>query len=95
MTKKEIIEALVINEGIAASTAQKAVTRAIDAIADAIVRGENVYLRGFGTFKIRTVAPKIGRNISKNEPITIPEHRAVKFIPSAEIKAQLANLCDL
>ncbi len=40
--------------------------------------GENVYVRGFGSFVIKKRAKKIGRHIKKNESIEIPEH----FIPS-------------
>lgn len=40
--------------------------------------GENVYIRGFGSFVIKKRAKKIGRHIKKNEAIEIPEH----FIPS-------------
>lgn len=92
MTKKELVDQLVNNEGIASSTANKAVTATVNAIAAAIASGENVYLRGLGTFKIRVVAEKTGRNISKNEPLVIPEHRAVKFIPAAEVKSKLAKV---
>jgi DNA-binding protein HU-beta len=40
--------------------------------------GQNVYLRGFGSFVVKKRAEKTGRNISKNTTIIIPEH----FIPS-------------
>lgn len=90
MTKKEIVDQLVNNEGIASSTANKAVTATINAIAGAISSGESVFLRGLGTLKVREVAEKTGRNISKNEPVVIPAHLAVKFIPAAEVKSKLA-----
>ncbi len=44
----------------------------------ALSEGENVYIRGFGSFVIKKRAKKIGRHIKKNEAIEIPEH----FIPS-------------
>jgi len=40
--------------------------------------GENVYVRGFGSFVIKKRAKKVGRHIKKNVAIEIPEH----FIPS-------------
>lgn len=92
MTKKEIVDQLVDREGINLSTACKAVTATVNAIADAIASGENVYLRGLGTFKIRVVAQKTARNIAKNEAITVPAHLAVKFIPAAEVKSKLAKV---
>lgn len=44
----------------------------------ALASGENVYVRGFGSFVIKKRAKKIGRHIKRNESIEIPEH----FIPS-------------
>lgn len=43
--------------------------------------GENVYLRGFGSFIIKTRASKTGRNISKNTAIQIPaQHNSVQTL---------------
>ena len=47
-------------------------------VKDALSEGENVYIRGFGSFVIKKRARKIGRHIKKNIAIEIPEH----FIPS-------------
>ena len=45
-------------------------------------KGENVYLRGFGSFIIKTRAEKTGRNISKNIAIKIPAHNIPAFKPA-------------
>ena len=42
-------------------------------------KGENVYLRGFGSFIIKTRAEKTGRNISKNIALKIPAHNIPSF----------------
>ncbi len=44
--------------------------------------GDNVYLRGFGSFIIKTRAEKTGRNISKNTTIKIPAHNVPAFKPA-------------
>lgn len=44
--------------------------------------GENVYVRGFGSFITKKRARKIGRNIKKNEAIEIPEHYIPAFKPA-------------
>ncbi len=44
--------------------------------------GENVYVRGFGSFVIKRRAKKIGRHIKKNEAIEIPEHYIPSFKPA-------------
>ena len=47
-----------------------------------MAKGDNVYLRGFGSFIIKTRAEKTGRNISKNVAITIPAHNIPAFKPA-------------
>ena len=48
----------------------------------AFYKGENVYLRGFGSFIIKTRAEKTGRNISKNIALKIPAHNIPSFKPA-------------
>ncbi len=47
-------------------------------VKQSLAQGENVYIRGFGSFVVKKRAKKIGRHIKKNVAIEIPEH----FIPS-------------
>lgn len=47
-----------------------------------LANGENVYVRGFGSFIIKKRAKKIGRHIKKNEAIEIPEHYIPAFKPA-------------
>lgn len=51
-------------------------------VKDSIEEGENVYIRGFGSFIRKTRAAKIGRNIKKNVAINIPEHDIPAFKPA-------------
>ena len=51
-------------------------------VKDALEGGENVYLRGFGSFIIKERAKKTGRNISKNTTIIIPAHNIPSFKPA-------------
>ena len=46
------------------------------------MRGENVYIRGFGSFIIKKRAKKIGRHIKKNVSLEIPEHFIPAFKPA-------------
>jgi DNA-binding protein HU-beta len=47
-------------------------------VKDSLKKGENVYIRGFGSFVVKKRAKKVGRNIKKNVAIEIPEH----YVPS-------------
>jgi len=47
-------------------------------------KGENVYVRGFGSFIVKQRAAKIGRNIKSNTAINIPAHQIPAFKPAKE-----------
>jgi len=51
--------------------------------------GENIYIRGFGSFITKKRAAKIGRNIKKNTAVEIPEHFIPAFKPSKEFVQQI------
>ena len=54
----------------------------MDAVKNSMIKGDNVYLRGFGSFVIKRRAEKTGRNISKNTTIIIPAHNIPAFKPA-------------
>ncbi len=51
-------------------------------VKDSLSEGENVYIRGFGSFIIKKRARKIGRHIKKNIALEIPEHCIPAFKPA-------------
>src|SRR5579875_2682633 len=53
-------------------------------IKESLAKGENIYIRGFGSFITKKRAAKIGRNIKKNVAVEIPEHFIPAFKPSKE-----------
>lgn len=77
MTKADIVNEISKNTGIE-KLQYKTVEAFMDTIKGSLVKGKNVYLRGFGSFIVKKRAEKTARNISKNTTIIIPEH----FIPS-------------
>jgi len=72
MTKAEIVAEIATKTGIEKQTVQHTVESFMDVVKGAMVNGDNVYLRGFGSFVIKKRAEKTGRNISKNTTIIIP-----------------------
>ena len=56
-----------------------------------LAEGENVYIRGFGSFIIKKRAKKIGRHIKKNVAIVIPEHFIPSFKPAKVFVEQVKN----
>mgnify|MGYP000423878826 FL=1 len=54
----------------------------MDSVKSSLAKGDNVYLRGFGSFIVKKRAQKTARNISKNTTIIIPEHNIPAFKPA-------------
>ena len=82
MTKADIVNEIAKNTGIDKATVLKTVESFMDVVKDSLSKSENVYLRGFGSFIVKTRAEKTGRNISKNTTIKIPAHNIPAFKPA-------------
>ena len=82
MTKADIVSNISDQLGIDKIDVQATIEKFMHEIKDSLENGENVYLRGFGSFIIKTRAEKTGRNISKNTAINIPAHNIPAFKPA-------------
>ncbi|HRY31406.1 MAG TPA: HU family DNA-binding protein [Bacteroidales bacterium] len=82
MTKAEIVAEIANKTGIEKVAVQATVEAFMDTVKASMIAGENVYLRGFGSFTIKKRAKKTGRNISKNTTIIIPAHYIPAFKPA-------------
>ncbi len=92
MTKAELVNAVAISTGYDKTTIMNIVESAMENIKKSVANGDNVYLRGFGSFITKTRAKKIARNISKNTSVVVPEHKIPAFKPSREYAEQVKNL---
>ncbi len=82
MTKAEIVNNISDKLGMEKNDIQAMVETFMTEIKDSLEGGENVYLRGFGSFIVKKRAEKTGRNISKNTTIKIPAHNIPAFKPA-------------
>jgi DNA-binding protein HU-beta len=82
MTKAELITEISLKSGIEKLVVQQVVESMMKSIKGSLVKGENVYMRGFGSFICKKRAKKTGRIISKNVTIIIPEHYIPAFKPA-------------
>lgn len=82
MTKAEIVKEIFDQTGLEKPTVQKIVESLMETIKGSLVDGENVYLRGFGSFVIKKRAAKTARNIKKNTTIILPAHYVPSFKPA-------------
>lgn len=82
MTKAEIVAEIAEKTGIEKVTVQASVEAFMKSVKNNLSKGENIYLRGFGSFIVKKRAEKKGRNISKNTTILIPAHFVPSFKPA-------------
>lgn len=84
MTKAEIVTRIYEQTGIEKTAVLAVVESFMETVKESLTDGENVYLRGFGTFGVIERKEKVGRNISKGTSVVIPAHKIPKFKPSKE-----------
>lgn len=82
MTKAEIVNEIVNKTGLEKVVVQATVEAFMETMKQSMVKGKNIYLRGFGTFLLKKRAEKLGRIISKNTAIVVPAHIAPVFKPA-------------
>ncbi|HCA82271.1 MAG TPA: integration host factor subunit beta [Flavobacteriales bacterium] len=82
MTKADIVAEIAEKTGVEKVAVQVTVEAFMNSIRESLERGNNVYLRGFGSFIVKKRAEKTGRNISKNQGIIIPAHYIPSFKPA-------------
>lgn len=86
MTKQELAEVVAGKAGCTTRVATDVLEAATETIKAAVKAGEEVTLRGFGTFKQQHMAAKPARNITTGEAITIPAHNVPVFKAGKEFK---------
>lgn len=89
MTKAEIVNQIAETTGVEKAAVQATVESFMKTVKESMTKGENVYLRGFGSFIVKKRAEKKGRNITKKTTIIIPAHYIPAFKPAKSFAAQV------
>jgi len=84
MTKADIVKQIAERTGVEREVVSTIVENFMEQIRLSMIHGENIYLRGFGTFLLKQRAKKVARNISKNTTIVVPAHTVPAFKPSPD-----------
>jgi DNA-binding protein HU-beta len=92
MRKSDLINNISDKTGIPKVDVLVTVESLIKEIKTNIAKGENIYIRGFGSFITKKRAAKIGRNIKKNVAVHIPEHFIPAFKPSKEFVNEVKQM---
>ncbi len=91
MTKAEIVASIAKKTGLDNEAVLTVVEQFMVSVKDSLQEGEPVYLRGFGSFIIKTRARKTARNISQDKSIIIPEHNIPAFKPAKSFVAAVSG----
>ena len=89
MNQAELIAAVAERAGLTKADAAKAVEALVGTVTDALKRGDEVRLAGFGTFGIAERGERQGRNPQTGAPITIAASRAARFTAGKAVRAAL------
>jgi DNA-binding protein HU-beta len=91
MRKADLISEIADKTGIPKVDVMVTLETMFKEIKRSLIEGENIYIRGFGSFITKKRAAKIGRNIKKNVAVEIPEHYIPAFKPAKEFVQEVKN----
>ena len=91
MTKADIVNEITKKTGVDKVTALTVVEAFMESVKENMINGENIYLRGFGSFTLKKRAAKTARNISKNTTLIVPEHNIPAFKPAKSFNNAVAG----
>ena len=94
MTKAELCKKISDQTGCDMQSVSAIVESLMVSGKGALEKGENVYLRGFGSFILKKRAEKTARNISKNTTVIVPAHDIPAFKPAKEFTDLISKLKD-
>jgi DNA-binding protein HU-beta len=98
MRKADIVTAISEKTGLAKVDVLVSLEAFFNEVRETMGNGENVYIRGFGSFIIKRRAAKMGRNIKRNKTVQIPEHFIPAFKPAKifteHVKTKVTSLPD-
>lgn len=84
MTKVEIVNEISLKTGAGRKETLQIVEGFMESVKKSLMNGENVYLRGFGSFTLKHRAEKVARNITRNTTMIVPAHNIPHFKPSGD-----------
>ena len=89
MTKAELVAKIAKATGISKKQADRCLKAFIEAIEDALMKGERIALPGFGIFQVKERSERKGRNPRTGEVITIPARKVVVFKPAKQLREKI------
>ncbi len=91
VTKADVIAQIAEKTGVEKADVQHTLETFFTVVKDSLADGENLYVRGFGSFINKKRARKVARNISKKESMIIEEHYVPSFKPAKIFVEQIKS----
>ncbi len=91
MRKADLVAAIAEKTGVQKVDVLVTLESFFKEVKGSLAQGENVYVRGFGSFVIKKRAQKVGRHIKENKAIVIPEHYIPAFKPAKVFVEQVKD----
>ena len=92
MTKAQLINEIAVSTGFDKKTIVAVVEAMMRSVKKNLSEGENVYLRGFGTFYLKKRSAKVARNIASSTSVQVPAHSVAAFKPAAELALSVRDV---
>lgn len=89
VTKAQVVERVRQVTGLGWNESGDLLEAVLDAMKDTLAAGENIKISGFGSFVVRSKAPRRGRNPQTTASIVIPKRRVLTFKPSQVLRQSL------
>jgi len=91
MNKSEMIEKLAEKKGLSVKKAEEIVSTIFDSMTDALLAGERIEIRGFGSFVVNDYKAYTGRNPKTGEAIAVKPKRLPFFKVGKELKSRITD----
>ena len=92
MTKADLVKIISENTGIIRKDVAVVVDALLKSIKDSLIEGTHIEVRGFGTFKLKTRKPRVGRNPKTDEKVPVPQRTVPTFKFSRDFKVSVVNV---
>ena len=92
MTKADLVKIISENTGIIRKDVAVVVDSLLKSIKDSLIEGNHIEIRGFGTFKLKTRKPRVGRNPKTDQKVPVPQRTVPTFKFSRDFKVSVVNV---
>lgn len=90
MTKSDIVDRIALGTGLTKLETEAVVDGFLKTVVEALARDEHVEIRGFGTFRVKERAPRIGRNPRTGETVSLEG----QYVPHFKVSREMRQLVD-